>query len=95
MREMYPDLVRAPGFKLHTYIGVSGKALDNAVVRNGRLPVPLHAHPEAIDRVPPDRFIDRAAPGQDPGTDREVMSRDLPFGQRAHQGGVRLQRFRD
>ncbi len=74
VRQVQPDLVRAPGLERHAHPGMASVALDHAVMRHGLAPARAHGHAQAIHRVPIDRRVHLAACRHHADADRLVLA---------------------
>jgi outer membrane protein assembly factor BamD len=89
--EMDANLVRATGIELYTHIGVCCESLQDSIVSDGRPALFLNTHFQTINRMPPNRRVNRSAPGKDTTANREVVTGYFPFRKRPHQRGVCFQ----
>src|SRR5262252_5717097 len=64
VRHVHADLVRATGLELDLAVRVRAEALEHPVARARLAPVVDDRHPRALARMPSDRRVDVAAPGQ-------------------------------
>ena len=79
MRHVDTNLVGAPRLQHQLHQGVMGKALDDAIMGNGKLAGFPDRIAFAVGRMPTYRFLDPAASSHAPPRDRKIFPRDLPF----------------
>src|SRR5438105_4456635 len=94
MREVHADLVRAAGLELDAHQRVRPEALYDAIARYRAAAVRAYRHARAMNAVPPDRLIDRAACGHRARAYRQILPSDLAGRERCDQRGVRFGRAR-
>ena len=85
VRKVHPDLMSTSGFEFDPYIGMRCKAFEHTVTGDGGLAVINHAHPQPVDRMPPDRGINGPPTGQHTIADGDVYSGYFPRCEHTHE----------